>query len=306
MPENGINGSPLRNWIEAFRLRTLPLAFSSTLMGGLMAIANNSYRWLVILLALLTTLFLQILSNLANDYGDSIKGTDNQNRVGPLRSVQSGNITQRAMKSAVILLAILSFSSGIVLLYFSLGNRLVIALLFFVAGIAAIIAAIKYTVGTKAYGYHRLGDIFVFLFFGLTGVLGTYYLNALTMPVDMLLPAISIGLFSVGVLNLNNMRDIDNDRASGKNTIASSLGYPRARRYHLLIIVTGWVAATAYLFFHYTRPVNLLFYFTLPLFIKDVFFLFKTKNKAHLDPFLKKLAISTFLFSLLFGLSFIL
>lgn len=295
----------MKSWIKAFRLRTLPLALSSTVIGSLLAAADGHFRWPVVIAVLFTTLFLQILSNLANDYGDAIKGTDNQHRVGPNRSVQSGEISKEAMKNAVLLFAVFSLISGVLLLYFSLGNHWGVALLFFVLGVSAILAAVKYTVGTQAYGYHRLGDVFVFLFFGLIGVVGTYYLNTLTFSFDIILPAVSIGFFSVGVLNLNNMRDLENDVSSGKSTIASYLGYHHARRYHFMLITTGWFTAIVYLLLHYHSLVNLAFLLTLPLFVKDLMALFQTKNNALLDPFLKKLAMATFLFSIFFGLSFV-
>jgi 1,4-dihydroxy-2-naphthoate octaprenyltransferase len=303
--DNNTQTSSLKSWIKAFRLRTLPLALSSTITGSFIAVANGNYKIPVITLALLTTLLLQILSNLANDYGDAVKGTDNENRKGPSRTVQSGEISKNRMKNAVIITALLSLISGLFLLYFSLGNRFETAIFFFAVGVGAIIAAVKYTVGKKAYGYRKLGDLFVFVFFGITGVVGTYYLNTLTVTFDIFLPAISIGLFSVGVLNLNNMRDMDNDVLSGKNTIASQLGWPNAKKYHYILIIAGWTTAFIFLAINYKSPYNLLFIITLPLFLKDLAGISKIKEKETLDPFLKKLAISTFLFSLLLGVGFI-
>ncbi len=296
----------LKSWIKAVRLRTLPLALSSTVTGSLIAVSEGIYKTTVIGFALLTTLLLQILSNLANDYGDAVKGTDNENRTGPARTVQSGEITPKQMKNAVIATAILSLISGLFLLYFSLGNRLNTALLFFATGIAAIIAAVKYTVGKSAYGYRMLGDLFVFIFFGIAGVAGTYYLNTLSVSLEIFLPAIAIGLFSTGVLNLNNMRDMDNDKLSGKNTIAAHFGWPEAKYYHYVLIISGWVAAFVFVLVSYKSYYNLLFLITLPLFVKDLIAIAKTKRKEDLDPFLKKLALSTFLFSVLLGAGFVL
>ncbi len=296
----------LGSWIKAFRLRTLPLALSCTVTGSFMAVASGRWNGTVIALTALTTLLLQILSNLANDYGDGIKGTDNQQRIGPERTIQSGEISVDAMKRMIILVALLSFISGIFLLFFSLKNHWITAIVFLVLGIAAILAAVKYTVGVKAYGYYKLGDLFVFLFFGLTGVMGSYYLNTLTLSWDSILPAITIGLFSTGVLNLNNMRDIDNDAASKKKTIASALGLQKAKYYHLFLIGTGWVAAIVFVLLHYRSVYNFLFVLTLPLFAKDLTGILKTTDNALLDPFLKKLALSTFLFSVLFGVGLLL
>ncbi len=288
-------------WMEAFRLRTLPLALSTIFTGSLLAVADGKVRWGVVALALLTTLFLQILSNLANDYGDAVKGTDNDARTGPLRTVQSGRISPQQMKSAIIVFALLSFVSGLGLLFVALGNRFVEALAFLLMGVSAIAAAIKYTTGTHAYGYKGWGDLFVFLFFGLVAVLGTYYLNALRFQWALLLPASAMGLLSTGVLNLNNMRDMDNDRASGKHTVASRLGYHKARVYHLLLIVVAWTLALVYVLINFRSGWNFLFVLSLPLFVRDLIQILRTSDKARLDPFLKRLALSTLLFSLLFG-----
>ncbi len=289
-------------WVEAFRLRTLPLAVSTILTGSFLAVADGLYRGWIIGLALLTTLFLQILSNLANDYGDALKGTDNTERVGPERTVQSGQITPRQMKSAIILFSLLSFVSGLALLYVALGTYVVTALLFLVIGLAAIAAAIKYTTGTHAYGYKGLGDFFVFVFFGLVAVVGTYYLNSLQFQWRLLLPATSMGFLSAGVLNLNNMRDMDNDRTSGKHTIASRMGYARARAYHALLVSFALIFAAVYVLLDFHSVWNLLFVLTVPLFIRDLVRIFKTGDKALLDPYLKRLALSTLLFSVLFGI----
>jgi 1,4-dihydroxy-2-naphthoate octaprenyltransferase len=294
------NTPSLSSWIKAFRLRTLPLALSSIIMGSGLAVFKGSYSWMVILLATLTTILLQILSNLANDYGDFQKGTDNVHRLGPERAVQSGEISARQMKTAVIVFAALSLISGVWLLYASLKEQFTEALVFFVLGIAAIAAAIKYTVGKNAYGYSGLGDLFVFLFFGLTGVVGTYYLNTLSLTWDVILPAISIGLLSTGMLNLNNMRDIDNDIQSGKHTLASKLGLQKAKYYHAFLVVGAIAAALLFVWLHYFSLWNLLFLIVaLPL-LSDLRLIWRTTEQQKLDPFLKRLALSTLAFAVLF------
>jgi 1,4-dihydroxy-2-naphthoate octaprenyltransferase len=290
------------SWIKAFRLRTLPLAMSSIFMGSLLAIYDGIYSWTVIIFAIITTLFLQILSNLANDFGDSLKGTDNPNRLGPKRTVQSGEITARQMKIAIVVFALLSFISGLALLYFAFEKDLWKIFIFILIGIGAIVAAIKYTVGKKAYGYSGYGDLFVFLFFGIIGVAGTYYLNTNHLRWDILLPAASIGFFSMGVLNLNNMRDIENDLKSGKRTVASKFGFDRAKFYHEFLIHAGGVTSTIFVVLNYQSAWNLLYMLLMPLFLIDLLKINKTKDKALLDPFLKKLAISTLLFSIIFGI----
>jgi 1,4-dihydroxy-2-naphthoate octaprenyltransferase len=300
------NSPSLSSWFKAFRLRTLPLALSSIVMGSGLAVFVGKYSWTVILLAILTTILLQILSNLANDYGDFQKGTDNVNRLGPERTLQSGEISARQMKTAVIVFAVLSLLSGVWLLYAALKAQFGLALLFLVIGLAAIAAAIKYTVGKNAYGYSGLGDLFVFLFFGLAGVLGTYYLNTLVLSWDVVLPAISIGMLSTAVLNLNNMRDIDNDIQSGKHTLAAKMGLQIAKYYHVLLVVGAVTTALLFVWLQYTSPWNFLFLLVFPLLLLDLRSIWKIREQQKLDPFLKKLALSTLVFSVLFLLGFLL
>jgi 1,4-dihydroxy-2-naphthoate octaprenyltransferase len=290
-----------RSWVSASRLRTLPLAASSTLAGSFMAVADRAYNITIIIWALVTTLLLQILSNMANDLGDSLKGTDNEHRLGPLRTVQSGNIKVAEMKMAVAVVALITLISGIVLIVSSLGIANWKVLLFLALGIASIAAAITYTIGRTAYGYSGFGDLFVFLFFGLTGVLGTYYLNAHQLKADTFLMAISVGFLSTGVLNLNNLRDIDNDRRSNKHTIAVRLGERNAKIYHLLLIVIALAAGIAYTLLNFVSPWQFLYLLTLPLFAFQLIAIFRIKEHRRLDPFLRYLALTTFAYVLLFG-----
>lgn len=292
----------IKTWIKAARLRTLPLAASGILCGGALAWYDDAFCWLTSSLALLTALLLQILSNFANDYGDYTKGTDNDERVGPERALQSGDITTRGMKNAMIITAILSLLSGILLVVHAVPMLTAYAwLAFLVLGLLAIGAAVMYTVGQRAYGYRGLGDVMVFIFFGLASVLGTYYLNAGTLTLQSLLMAICLGLLSTGVLNLNNMRDIDNDRASGKLTLAVKLGFINAKRYHALIIL---MAIACLIVTCATLPLGSWLYalLALPVFMltKDLSTIIKTIEKATLDPFLKKLALGTFVLIMAF------
>lgn len=289
------------SWIDAARLRTLPLALASIVTGSFLAIAQGSYNPCTILFALLTGLLLQILSNLANDYGDSAKGTDNEHRAGPARTVQSGKISAGEMKTGIAVTAGMCVISGLALLYKSLGGWSPIGLVFVGFGIGAVVSAIRYTIGAHAYGYRGLGDPVVFLFFGLVGVAGTWFLNTRSWQWDILLPAASIGFFSTGVLNLNNMRDMDNDRVAGKRTFAGTLGYARARVYHALLIAAGFAASVWFNAGHAAPPWGYLFLLALPLFTRDLVGIFRTKDQTALDPYLKKLALSILLFSLLFG-----
>lgn len=292
----------LKSWISALRLRTLPLALSTVMMGGFLASANSYFNIYVVIMAVITTLLLQILSNLANDYGDAVKGTDNKNRVGPERAVQSGIISRKEMKTGIIILSILSLISGLLLIWISLKNDFLIAIIFLAIGLAAITAAIKYTIGKKAYGYSGFGDLFVFIFFGLVAVCGTYFLATMNLQIDILLPAITMGFLSIGVLNLNNMRDMDNDKSSGKNTIALKLGYKVAKRYQSSLIILALTLLIIYSLLTHQPLISYIYIITFPIFITDLFRINNIIVKQSLDPFLKRLALSTLALSILFGI----
>ena len=289
-------------WIEAARPRTLPLALASIGMGAFLAAAAGAFRPLVVLLCVLTTLALQILSNLANDYGDSIHGADSVvERVGPQRAVQSGRITSGAMLRAIIVTAALAAVGGAALVWLALGlAQLLLAGLFLLLGAAAIWAAVSYTASDRPYGYVGLGDLFVMIFFGYVGVLGTFFLQAQALPLDLLLPATSLGLFSVAVLNVNNVRDIDSDRLAGKRSIPVRVGRRRAAIYHWALLGGGLVAALIYVLLNYQTPWQFLFVATLPLLTRSGLAVQRVPS-AQLDPFLRQTAIATLLFVLTFG-----
>jgi 1,4-dihydroxy-2-naphthoate polyprenyltransferase len=297
----------IRIWIKAFRLRTLPLALSSAILGSFLAYAEGNFRWKILLLATMTTLFLQVLSNLANDYGDALHGIDSAGRLGPRRVTQSGLVTRRSMRLMIGLFVVLSLISGSFLIFTGLhdiGWKTV--LVFFLLGISAIFAAIKYTVGKNPYGYIGFGDIFVFIYFGIVGVAGTYYLHVNTFDPWILLPASAIGLLSSGVLNLNNMRDIENDARSGKRTLVVHIGSKAAKIYHLVLISLSIVFSLVYTFVHFNSFYQFLFILTCPLFALNVIVVMKNTEPGELNKELKKLALSTFAFSITFGLGLIL
>lgn len=290
-------------WLHAMRLRTLPLALSSTLFGSFLAVADGTFKWSVFLLAATTTTLLQILSNLANDYGDFTKGTDSKGRIGPLRMVTSGAITPKAMIRGIILVVLLTLVSGLSLIYFGLGKSFGITqLIFFFLGVAAIVAAIKYTVGKKPYGYQGFGDLFVFIFFGLVGVGGTYYLHSGFFKYSILLPAASIGLLSAGVLNLNNLRDFFTDRKAGKRTLVVILGTRKAKLYHFLLISGAFMLTFIYSLYHFHSAYQLLFLLSVPLFVNDIKTVLTNTSPADLNPELRRLALSTLVFTLSYGL----
>lgn len=290
----------MKVWLRAFRLRTLPLSLSCIAMGGFLAASVHAFQWSIFLLCVSTTICLQILSNLANDYGDSIHGADSADRKGPSRAVQSGAISAAQMKMAMVIFVMLSLVSGVSLLLVSFGLNWNALLFFFGLGVLSILAAIAYTVGKKPYGYIGLGDISVLIFFGLVGVMGSYYLFTQKLPMIIILPALSCGLFSIGVLNVNNIRDIESDLKAGKYSIPVRIGRDKAITYHWLLIVGGILSAILYLILEFHSPWQLLFLLSVPMFIRNGMAV-NHKPSNELDPYLKQMAISTLFFVLLFG-----
>jgi 1,4-dihydroxy-2-naphthoate octaprenyltransferase len=296
----------MKHWIQAARLRTLPLSVSGIIVGSFYAMSQSMFNWKIVIFALSTTLGLQILSNFANDYGDGIKGTDNEDRVGPKRTIQSGVITPAAMKHALVITSILTLISAIVLIYVAFkDHNLGFSLFYLGLGILAIASAIRYTVGNSAYGYRGYGDLFVFLFFGLVSTLGIYFMFAKEMDWFLLLPATAIGFLSVAVLNLNNMRDEASDRKSNKNTIVVKMGGEKAKIYHYFLVISAMILV---LEFSYFKDFNIDQYIYVLAFIpliKHLVTVYKNKNPKELDPELKKVALSTFALSVLLSLSLI-
>ncbi len=261
------------------------------------------FSWTIFGFAMLTTLGLQILSNFANDYGDGMKGTDNEDRVGPKRAIQSGVIAPEAMKKAIIITSILTLISSILLIYFAFKDTNIGYSLFYLAlGILAIASAIRYTVGNTAYGYRGFGDLFVFVFFGLVSTLGVNFLYSKQLNFDLFLPATAIGLLSVGVLNLNNMRDEASDRKSNKNTVVVKIGGPKAKKYHYFLIVSAMVLVLIFAVLSDYRLDQYLFILAYIPLAKHLITVYKNQEPRALDPELKKLALSTFTLSILLAL----
>lgn len=290
----------MKHWIQAARLRTLPLSVSGIIVGSAYAYHQGYSDWRIVVLALFTTLGLQVLSNYANDYGDGVKGTDD-NRIGEKRLVAAGVITAQQMKKAVIITAVLTFIIALLLIYVAFGKEnFAFSLIFILLGIGSIGAAIKYTVGKSAYGYSGFGDLFVFIFFGLVSVIGSNFLFTHFIDWKLFLPASAIGLLSVAVLNLNNMRDIENDKIAGKNTLVVKMGLKWAKYYHQIIIVLGMFCFMIFAILIETS--------TLPILIINIPIILhmnkvdKLQNYEDFDPELKKVALSTFALSILFWL----
>ncbi len=291
-------------WLNAVRLRTLPLSVSGILVGSGLAGMYGYKDWPIFLLAILSTLGLQIISNLANDYGDGIKGTDNEERIGPKRAYQTGALSRRELKTGILIAVIITLSFIGVLLYWAFDGVTQYFLLFSLLGALAVWSAIRYTVGDSAYGYKGLGDLFVFSFFGLLSVLGSMFLFTKYLTLVSVLPAISIGLLSTAVLNLNNLRDHNSDVGAGKNTLVVKLGIPRAKQYHYLLLIGSFLFMTLFLVLsasQWYQTLCLLAFIPLGVHLYKVT---RVKEPQAFDPELKKVALSTFFMAVLFYLGF--
>lgn len=297
----------MKHWIEAARLRTLPLSISGIIVGTFLAAAEGFVNLTITLFALLTTVGFQVLSNFANDYGDGVKGTDNEDRIGPKRTIQSGKIKPKQMLNAMKITALVTLLVAVLLIYIAFGKEnFVLSVTFFLLGIASVVAAIKYTVGSKAYGYSGLGDLFVLLFFGWLSVVGSYFLYTKELNWFIFLPATSIGFFSVGVLNLNNLRDFESDKKVEKNTLVVKIGYKFGKIYHSVLLLSAVFLCLLYTIIFFNSFLQLIFLIALVPLGKHFITVFKNNNPKKLDGELKKLALSTFLFAILFGLGLLL
>lgn len=296
------SGAWLREWLLAARPRTLILAIAGVSTGLFLAAADGAFSWQTATLTLLTAALLQILSNLANDYGDTIHGADHGLRSGPSRAVQSGRISAEQMRAAIMAVAAGAAVCGLSLLWFALGaGGALLILAFVLLGAVAIWAAIAYTAGGLPYGYAGLGDLAVLIFFGWVGVAGSYFLQTQSLRLDIMLPATSCGLFAVGVLNVNNIRDIDSDRLAGKRSVPVRLGLRWARYYHWALLLGGVLTALLYVVLDYRSAWELLFLASLPLLFHNGRAV-SAKAPAALDSYLGQLSIATLVFAILFGI----
>ncbi|WP_445733851.1 1,4-dihydroxy-2-naphthoate octaprenyltransferase [Mariniflexile sp.] len=293
-------------WLSTMRLRTLPLSISGIILGSFFAEYNGYFVWNIFILAILTTLSFQILSNFANDYGDGIKGTDSNDRLGPGRAVQTGKLSAEDLFGAIKINVLISIILALLLIFTAFGVKyFLLTVLFFLLGIAAVAAAIRYTMGDSPYGYKGMGDFYVFLFFGLISVIGSYVLYAKTIDHLVFLPAFTIGLLSVAVLNLNNMRDIVSDEKSKKITLAVKLGINNAKKYHIGLIVSAIVLSGLFGILYYTSLYNFIFFITYIPLIIHIKKVIKNKDPKMLDPELKKVALTTVALAVLMGIGYL-
>ena len=294
----------IKVWLKAVRLRTLPLSVSGILIGNSLCFQDPKFSGILFVLMLFTAISFQIISNFANDYGDGVKGTDNDNRLGPKRVLQQGLLSREILKKGIVIISLISLLLAFVLIFLAFGSNSWYYILIFIGlSFASVWAAIFYTVGNKAYGYYGFGDLFVFLFFGGVSVLGAYFIQLKTFSYPAILLSLVVGFLSVGVLNLNNMRDIDNDAFVGKRTLVVIMGAAIAKKYHLLLLIVS-VSILVYVF----SSVSIRFFWIpylaiIPLIVHFISVLKNSKPKFF-DPELKKLSLSIFFLSLLVFLSF--
>lgn len=292
-------------WLESLRLKTLPLAFAAIVVGTALAWWQGHFDLRVAVLALVTAGLLQILSNLANDYGDAVKGSDKPDRIGPLRGMQKGAISQRQMKRALIVTVALSCLSGLALVLVAY-QTVADFIGFLVLGGLSIVAAITYTIGRRPYGYLGLGDISVLLFFGWLSVMGSGYLQAHTLIPAMFLPATACGLLATAVLNVNNLRDIDSDRANGKNTLVVRLGPVNARRYHACLLLGALLCLGLFNLLSLHSPWGWLFILAAPLLVRQARYVLREQDPAAMPPMLERTVKGALLTNLLFVVGIVL
>lgn len=292
-------------WLESLRPRTLPLAFASVVVGSALAFWQGVFDPLIALLALLTAGLLQILSNLANDYGDAVKGSDKPDRIGPLRGMQKGVISQTQMKRALVATIVLTCAFGLALVAVACRTLADVAG-FLLLGVLAIVAAITYTVGTRPYGYMGLGDISVLVFFGWLSVAGTWYLQAHTLIAAVFLPATGCGLLAAAVLNINNLRDIESDRANGKNTLAVRLGPTAARRYHAGLLAGTLICFALFTLFWLQSPWGWLFLLSAPMLLRQARYVLRETTPLAMRPMLERTVKAALLANLLFSFGIVL
>lgn len=288
-------------WFSTARPKTLPLALASIIIGSALAYWAGKFDLITTLLAFITTILLQVLSNFANDYGDHVKGSDTAERIGPLRAIQHGAITGEQLKMAVMILSALSFISGAGLSFYAY-EGIEDLLVFLGLGVISIVAAITYTVGKKAYGYLGLGDLFVLIFFGFVAVIGVFYLQAHSLPLMIFIPAFGCGLLSVAVLNINNLRDINQDRKAGKNTLIVRIGSKNGRIYHAILLALSVVSYLIFAILNFEHWYNYFFLLAVPLLVKHGLFVYRHQDPIELRPILGQMAGLALITNLLFSL----
>lgn len=297
--------SPTQAWLESLRPKTLPLAFSAIVVGTALAWWQGHFDPLVAIMALVTAGLLQILSNLANDYGDAVKGSDKPDRIGPLRGMQKGAISLEQMKRALVITIVLTCVSGLALVAMAY-QTMADFIGFLVLGCLSIIAAITYTMGNRPYGYIGLGDLSVLIFFGWLSVMGSWYLQAHSLIPAIILPATACGLLATAVLNINNLRDITSDRENGKNTLVVRLGPVNARRYHSVLLFGALICLALFNLISLHSPWGWLFILAAPMLFRQARYVMREHDPLAMRPMLERTVKGALLTNLLFVVGIIL
>ena len=287
----------IKNWIQAARIETLPLSISGIILGSFYAFYSYSFDNTIFILSILTAISFQILSNFANDYGDGILGTDKE-RIGPKRVIASGKISIMELRRGILINIFISITLSYSLIKYSFESNYLLIVIFLFLSISSILAAIKYTMGRNPYGYYGFGDIFVFIFFGLLSVFGSYFLQTKFINYEIFILGSIIGSLCIGVLNLNNIRDIENDSKMNKKTIPTRIGFRNSRFYHIFLII---FSVLLIMIFTTKFKTSSNYIFIILGIIPLVFHLLKVsqaKNPIEFAPLLKQLVISTFIFSI--------
>jgi 1,4-dihydroxy-2-naphthoate octaprenyltransferase len=293
----------VKAWLLAARLRTLPLSVSGILVGTAMAKEAGYTNTGVFILAILTTIAYQITSNFANDYGDGVRGTDDATRIGPKRALQSGILSRQSLKKGILVSILVSIVLSCLLIYSAFESNWLYIILFFLLGLCSIWAAIRYTMGSSPYGYQGLGDLFVFLFFGIVAVVGSFFIHTKYVDLLTVLPAVAIGLLCVGVLNLNNLRDVNSDRLHGKNTLVVKMGFATGKIYHAFLLIIAFLCLVTFGILANLKLLTLIFLLPFVIVFSHLRRVIFTQNPENLDSELKKLALCTFFIALSFYIS---
>ena len=283
--------SPLGAWMLATRPRTLPAAVSPVMVGTAMAVADGKFEFMPAFAALLGALLLQIGVNLANDYFDFKKGIDTSERLGPVRVTQSGLIPLDRVRLAMIIIFSGALAVGLYLT--AVAGWPVLAV-----GMACILASLAYSGGPFPLASHGLGDLFVFIFFGLVAVCGTYYVQALQVTTQVIWLSVPVGFLITAIIVVNNLRDIPTDRKSGKNTLAVILGERGAKLEYLLLVIGAYIMPAAFFFSGGFSVWVLLPLISIPMSIPNIIAVYKDKGPS-LNKVLAKTAALSLVFSLL-------
>lgn len=292
----------LKRWSIATRIGTIALAIVSTILGGALAAHMSKFYWPTAIMAVLTASLLQLICNLANDYGDFVLGADPINQTKPPSAIQTGLVTLAQVRKGLLGLGAATIGSGVLLLYVANPPTEDIIVFLFL-GACALVASVAYTLGDVPYGYRGWGDAAVFVFFGFLGVGGTFYLHTQQLHSVWVLPAVSYGSLVVGILNINNLRDRDTDAQVGKNTLPVRVGSRIARHYHAGLLILSTVSIQVFLHYYVSTLWPYACLCVLPWLLKNGIVVYHTNQEVErLNGQLSQLVLVTCIFGVLLSL----